>query len=145
MSEKNGSTPPKANVDQLRAEIKQTRADLGETVQALAAKADVKARAKDQVEQTKQKVRAQAVETTEKVREAALSATDRVRNAAAHASAAARGTAEQATGKVNESGALDRAQDVREQVRRNPIPYAAVLAAAAAVVGVILVLRGRRR
>ena len=37
----------------LRAEIKQTRAELGETVQALAAKADVKARAKEQVELTK--------------------------------------------------------------------------------------------
>jgi DNA-binding XRE family transcriptional regulator len=43
-------TAPKPTVDQLRAEIKQTRADLGETVQALAAKADVKARALDQVE-----------------------------------------------------------------------------------------------
>ncbi|MFI5889916.1 DUF3618 domain-containing protein [Actinoplanes sp. NPDC051513] len=31
---------------QLRAEIEQTRADLGETVEALAAKTDVKARAK---------------------------------------------------------------------------------------------------
>jgi hypothetical protein len=145
MSEKNGSPAPKPDVDQLRAEIKRTRADLGETVQALAAKADVKARAKEQVEQTKQRVRAQAAETTEKVRDAALSATGRVRHAAANAGAAARGSAEQATDRVNGSTAVERAQDVREQVRRNPIPYAAVLAAAAAVVGVILVLRGRRR
>jgi methyl-accepting chemotaxis protein len=141
VSEKNGSSGGKPDVEALRAEIKRTRADLGETVQALAAKADVKARAKEQVEQTKQKVRAQAAETTEKVRDAALSATDRVRNAAAHA----RGTAELATDRVNGSDAVERAYDVREQVRRNPITYAAVLAAAAAVVGVILVLRGRRR
>ena len=62
MSEKNGSTSSgaKPDADALRAEIKQTRAELGETVQALAAKADVKARAKEQVEQTKQKVKAQA-------------------------------------------------------------------------------------
>jgi cobalamin biosynthesis Mg chelatase CobN len=145
MSEKNGSPTPKPDVNQLRAEIKQTRADLGETVQALAAKADVKARAKEQVEQTKQRVRAQAAETTEKVREAALSAGDRVRSAAAHAGAAARGSAEQATDRVNGATAMDRAQDIRDQVRRNPIPYAAVLAAAAAVIGVILVLRGRRQ
>jgi cobalamin biosynthesis Mg chelatase CobN len=145
MSEKNGASAPKPDVNQLRAEIKQTRAELGETVQALAAKADVKARAKEQVEQTKQKVRAQAAETTGRVREAALSATGRMRTAAANAGATARGTAEQATDRVNDSGALDRAQDAREQVRRNPIPFAAVLVAAAAVVGVILVMRGRRR
>ncbi len=51
MSDKNGSSA-KPDVDALREELAQTRADLGETVQALAAKADVKARAKDQVEQT---------------------------------------------------------------------------------------------
>ena len=145
MSEKNGSSGGKPDVDALRAEIKQTRADLGETVQALAAKADVKARAKEQVEQTKQKVRAQAAEATEKVRDAALSASDKVRQAAAQAGASARGTANQATDKVKESGALDKAQDATEQVRRNPIPFAAVLVGVAAVVGVILIVRGRRR
>ena len=56
MSKENGSSEAKPDVQALRDEIKQTRADLGETVQALAAKADVKARAKDQVEQTKQRV-----------------------------------------------------------------------------------------
>ena len=69
----------------LRAEIKQTRAELGETVQALAAKADVKARAKEQVELTRQKVRAQAVEAGGRVREAALHAGDRVRSMAGQA------------------------------------------------------------
>jgi hypothetical protein len=44
---------PKPSIEELRAEIKRTRADLGETVQALAAKADVKARAKDQVVQVR--------------------------------------------------------------------------------------------
>jgi ElaB/YqjD/DUF883 family membrane-anchored ribosome-binding protein len=38
-----------ADPQQLRAEIERTRADLGETVQELAAKADVKARAKQAV------------------------------------------------------------------------------------------------
>jgi cobalamin biosynthesis Mg chelatase CobN len=143
MTEKNGSSKP--DVDALKAEIKQTRAELGETVQALAAKADVMGRAKEQVEQTKQRVKAQAADATGKVREAALQATDRVRHAAAQATASARGTAAQATDKVRESGALEKAQEAGEQVRRNPVPVAAVLAATALVVGVILVVRGRRR
>jgi cobalamin biosynthesis Mg chelatase CobN len=142
MTEKNGSSKP--DVEALRAEIKQTRAELGETVQALAFKADVKARAKEQVEQTKQRVRAQAADATVKMRDAALLASERVRQAAAQATASARGTAAQATDKVRESGALEKAQGAGGQVRRNPIPFAAVLAAAV-VVGVILVVRGRRR
>jgi hypothetical protein len=86
----NTATPaPKPTIEELRAEIKQTRADLGETVQALAAKADVKARAKEQVEVA---------------RERAL-----------------------------------------ETVRTNQVPIAIVVAGAMAVVGIILVLRGRRR
>jgi ElaB/YqjD/DUF883 family membrane-anchored ribosome-binding protein len=132
VSEKNGSSGGKPDVEALRAEIKQTRADLGETVQALAAKADVKARAKEQVEQTKQKVKAQAAEATGKVREAAVAASDRVRHAGASARVAA-------------AEAGDRAQGTTEQVRRNPIPVVAVLAGVVAVIGVILVVRGRRR
>ena len=156
MSKQNGASDAKPDVQALKDEIKQTRADLGETVQALAAKADVKARAKDQVEQTKAKVRAQAVEAGEKVRDAAVTATDKVRAVAASAGATAKGTAAQAgdkvaqaadkaTDKVKESGALDRAEEARAQVRSNPVPLAAVLAGVAAIVGVILIVRGRRR
>jgi len=88
-TDKKATPAPKPSVEELRAEIKQTRADLGETVQALAAKADVKARAKEQVEVA---------------RERAL-----------------------------------------ETVRTNQVPIAIVVAGAMAVVGIILVLRGRRR
>ena len=145
MSEKNGSGSGKPDLEALRAEIAQTRAELGETVQALAAKADVKARAKEQVEQTKAKVKAQAAEATGKVRDAAYLATGKVRGAAAQATDRARGTAAQVTDKARESGALEKAQVAREQVRTNPIPFAAVVAGLAAVVGVILIVRGRRR
>ena len=131
--------------DDIRQEIEETRARMGDAVEAIGYKADVKARAKEQVEQTKQRVRAQAADATGKVRDAALLATDKVRHAAAQATASARGTAAQATDKVRESGALEKAQGAREQVRRNPVPLAAVLAAAVAVLGVILVIRGRRR
>ena len=146
MSDKNGSSSEsKPDVAALRAEIAQTRADLGETVQALAAKADVKARAKEQVEQTKQKVKAQAQDATQKAaqkaREAAALAQGKVRTVAAQASDKARGTAVQ----VRESGALEKAQGAREQVQRNPVPFVAVLAAGVAVVALILIVRGRRR
>ncbi len=67
-----GATPggdkPKPTIEELRAEIKQTRADLGETVQALAAKADVKARAREQVEQARQRVLDAAGRAQERVR-----------------------------------------------------------------------------
>jgi ElaB/YqjD/DUF883 family membrane-anchored ribosome-binding protein len=48
----NGHQPP-ADLTELRHEIEQTRADLGATVEALAAKADVKARAHEAVEDVK--------------------------------------------------------------------------------------------
>jgi len=93
MSDKNGSSAPgKPDLAALRAEIAQTRTELGETVQALAAKADVKALAKEQVEETKAWVRAQAAEATGKVREAAQLATGKVRGAAAQATDKARHT-----------------------------------------------------
>jgi hypothetical protein len=88
-TDKAATPAPKPTIEELRAEIKRTRADLGETVQALAAKADVKARAKEQVEVARER----AVET----------------------------------------------------VRTNQVPIAIVVAGAMAVVGIILVLRGRRR
>jgi hypothetical protein len=70
VSESNGSNGAKPDLEALRAEIKQTRAELGETVQALTAKADVKARAKDSVEQTKQRVKSQVAVATGKATDA---------------------------------------------------------------------------
>jgi DNA-binding XRE family transcriptional regulator len=93
VSEKNGEAPvPKPSIEELRAGIRQTRAELGETMQALAAKADVKSRAMDQVEQARQ----------------------RVRQAASGAGV-------------------------------SPVPVALLVAGVVAVVGIVLVVRGRRR
>jgi hypothetical protein len=90
MSEKTSEPAvPKPSIEELRADIKQTRAELGETVQALAAKADVKARALDQVEHAKLRV--------------------------------------------------------QQRVRTSPVPMALVFAGVVAVVGVILIVRGRQR
>jgi sRNA-binding protein len=149
MSEKNGGTPAKPDVAALRAEIKQTRSELGETVQALAAKADVKARAKEQVEQTKQKVRAQAAEATGKVRDAAVAAGDRVRAAAgqaadkaSHTTAQATDTAAHAADRVRAAGPVS-GSGVAVAGRRVPVEL--LVAGVAALVGVILVVRGSRR
>lgn len=128
MSEKNGGPPAKPDVEALRAEIKQTRAELGETVQALAAKADVKARAIHQVEQTRQRVRAQAAEATGRVREAAQLAGGRVRAVT--------------TGHAHGDGDPDA---TGAAPRRLPVSVPLVVAGVAAVVGIILVMRGRRR
>ncbi|MBU2666645.1 DUF3618 domain-containing protein [Actinoplanes bogorensis] len=130
MSEKNGSPAPKPTIEELRAKTQRDRAELGETVQALAAKADVKARAKEQVEQTRQRVRAQAVEATERVREAAAAAAGAV-------SGKAHEVADQTTIKVN--------GNTRDQIRNSPVPISLVFAGVVAAVGIILILRGRRR
>jgi cobalamin biosynthesis protein CobT len=54
--------------DQLRGEIAEAREELGETVEALAAKADVKGRAKDKVYEQKARARAKLNEVTEQVK-----------------------------------------------------------------------------
>ncbi|MEU4688507.1 DUF3618 domain-containing protein [Actinoplanes sp. NPDC023714] len=131
MSENNGSAA-KPDLAVLREEIKQTRADLGETVQALAARADVKARAKEQVEQTRQRVLTQAHELTGRVRDAAVSATGRAKEATAHA--------KEATAHAKESAV----EPAAERVRANPAPALLVAAGVAALVGIILIVRGRR-
>ena len=143
MSEKNGSAA-KPDLVELREEIRQTRADLGETVQALAARADVKARAREQVEQTKDRVLTQAAAVTGRVRDAALGATGRAKAAAVQATESAKGTAVEAAGKVREGTPGELAHEATARVRANPLPTMLVFAGVAAVVGVILIVRGRR-
>ncbi len=47
---------PDAGIDDIQADIEQTRNELGQTVQALSGKLDVKARAKEKAEDTKERV-----------------------------------------------------------------------------------------
>ena len=51
----------------IRADIEETREELGDTVEALAAKSDVKARAEDKLEGVKQDARAKADQVKERV------------------------------------------------------------------------------
>ena len=111
---------------ELRAEIAATRADLGQTIEALSAKTDVKARAKgaasDAVEQTKEKVRA----VRDEAGQVAVSVGDRVRSG---------------TTSVRDS-ITD--VDLPAAVRKSTFP-AAMIAVAGAFVGVVLYLVRRRR
>lgn len=47
---------PDAGIDDIQADIEQTRNELGETVEALQAKLDVKERAREKVDETKERV-----------------------------------------------------------------------------------------
>jgi ElaB/YqjD/DUF883 family membrane-anchored ribosome-binding protein len=67
------------DVDALRDEIRHTRAELGETVQALAAKADVKARMKESAAHTRERVRESAAHRAAQVRESLHEATESAR------------------------------------------------------------------
>ena len=68
MSAGNGHRPTPAAPDALRAEIARTRMELGETVSALAAKADVKTRAQEKVGQLRGELAARARHTAGELR-----------------------------------------------------------------------------
>ena len=68
MSASNGHRPPPTEPAALRAEIAQTRMELGETVSALAAKVDVKSRAQEKVAQVRGDLSARARHTADGVR-----------------------------------------------------------------------------
>jgi gas vesicle protein len=82
----------------IRAEIEQTRAEMGDTVEALGYKADVKSRAKDKVSDTRDKVTGKISEAKDRVVGTATDARDRVG-----------GTVSDATGTVS-----DRTPDAAE-------------------------------
>ncbi|MEU7803728.1 DUF3618 domain-containing protein [Micromonospora arborensis] len=117
------------DTEALREEIRRTRVELGETMEALAAKADVKARLKESAGQAKERMREQAAQTVARVRGQAV-----------------RG-AGMARAQAYEKGGLVRAQahDRGELMRRNPVPWAAIAAGAVATVVVLMIVRGRRR
>jgi len=73
--------------EQLRAEIEATRRELGETVAAMSAKTDVKAQARERIEETKAAIHEKREElvgrarelSPEKARTAAATSTERVK------------------------------------------------------------------
>ncbi|KAB1934538.1 DUF3618 domain-containing protein [Micromonospora sp. ALFpr18c] len=106
------------DTEALREEIRRTRVELGETMEALAAKADVKARLKESAGQARERVREQAAQTVARVRGQAVRHAEDVRA---------------------------QAYDKGGMVRRNPVPWATIAAGAVAAVVVLMIVRGRRR
>lgn len=73
--------PPDAGVEEIQADIEQTRQELGETVNALTAKADVGGRVKDKVSETQAGITDKAVHAKEAVVDKAHGAQETVRQA----------------------------------------------------------------
>src|ERR1700741_544067 len=67
---------PDAGIDELKADIEHTREGLGETVEALSAKLDVKERTKQKAIETKDRIAEKTHETKERV----VQATQRMRS-----------------------------------------------------------------
>lgn len=107
------------STEEIRAEIAETRAQLGDTVEALAAKTDVKARAKEAAEGAKARLGG------------TVSTGARVVHARAH----------QLAEKANSPQVRRAVERVRVQVRRRPVPFAV---GAGALVLALLAMRRRR-
>lgn len=99
------------NPDDVRRDIEHTRDELADTAAALAQKADVKARAKERVDEVKADVRDKAETVKDKVTPSSNGA-----------------SAQGETGGFGAS-AQQAAGTAREQVRENPVPAAAIAAA----------------
>jgi acetylornithine deacetylase/succinyl-diaminopimelate desuccinylase-like protein len=118
-----GGTPPQTS-EALAAEIEQTRHELGETVEALVAKTDVKARAQHK-----------AAEVTENLRGKAQTAAGKVRERARGAQAMARAAQEKAARRV---------PALRSSGATGAYGAAAALAAAAIILGWPMIRRRRQ-
>ena len=109
--------------EELRADIEQTRDELGDTVEALAAKTDVKARAHARVDEAKATVAGKKDELTAKVKQRAPG-----------------GSAGGDVGSAGGSGGPQQvAQRALDSVKRKPLPY---IVGGAAALG-YLIGRGR--
>jgi hypothetical protein len=119
-----------ASEDELRQDIERTRAQLGDTVEALAHKADVPARVKDKVHDTKETVQVKAEEVTQHV----LEGTEALQAKAGEMASQAEHLIRQALGKLPPPVAA-RIEPLVAAVRQRPLPAAAV------AVGMLLMLR----
>lgn len=109
--------------EELREQIQHTRDDLGQTVEALAAKADVKAQAKEKAAAMKEQAAEKAALVSEQIR--------------AKAEQAARLAKDKAPEPL-----LDKGRQAARVARANRTP---ILAAGAALVVLLLLRRSRRR
>ena len=104
--------------EQIKEEIEQTRAELGDTVAAVSEKTDVKKQAKRKVAETK----AKAAAKTQDVKEKAAAKKDELADKAKEAApASAQEGAQQASQTAQQT-----AQQVTQAAQENPVPPAAV-------------------
>ncbi len=104
--------------EQLRAEISETREDLGDTVEALAAKTDVKTRARERADELKSSAMHKKDDLLSKVKPS---------SAAGDASAVGgpTGTPEESTRSVDAKAGF---RELKTMAQRNPVPTAALAA-----------------
>jgi len=114
--------------DEIRADIEHTREELGDTVEALGAKSDVKGRAQAKVEDVKSQAKAKVGEVKDKV-------TPSGGSDSGASSEGDQGAPAAAAAKAQEGG-----QKAAEAVKANPLPYAV---AAALLLGILIGRRGR--
>jgi Protein of unknown function (DUF3618) len=132
---------PPRDAEALVRDIERTRQELGETVQALAAKADVKARAHDKAAEVKDQVTAKAGQVKDQVTGMAGQVTEQVADKAGHPRGhAAAGVKARATAPEPVRQAADRAVAV---IQRRDVQFA--VTAATVLLAGWLVLRMRRR
>ncbi|GAA3540865.1 hypothetical protein GCM10022419_021230 [Nonomuraea rosea] len=126
--------------DDVRRDIEQTRRELGDTVSALADKADVKARASHAAEVTKDR----AADAAEAVKDRAADAAEIVKDRAADAAEVVKGKASEMAGKVRES-TPDQVKDAAAEAKKRPVLLIAVGGAVAAFVVRRMVRRSKAR
>jgi cobalamin biosynthesis Mg chelatase CobN len=150
-------TGPPDDLEELQQEIGQTREQLGETVEQLVAKADIKARAQAKVSELAGRAKGKASQARAQAADGAGSVRDQVASKTANASQKAKsaGTAvtEQLPGRVAAAGApvwKATPEPARQAVakaagkaRQRPVPLA--VAAVVLIVGYLVVGRWRKR
>ncbi|MGW1248414.1 DUF3618 domain-containing protein [Streptomyces sp. NPDC002535] len=146
-------TPADLGSAELRDQVERTRHELGQTVEALAAKADIKDQAKKKTAALKGQAAEKAALVSEHIRETAEHAAQVVKHktpdslqqktaqAAAHARESAAKAGQYATDKTPDS-LLERAGNATTAARANRTP---LLLAGAAVAVFVLVRRSRGR
>ncbi|MFE9168609.1 DUF3618 domain-containing protein [Streptomyces kebangsaanensis] len=133
--------------DELRHQIEETRNRLGDTVEELAAKADVKGRAKARAADLRDKAGAMTVQ----LRSTAAQAGHRVQEKMSHAGHTVQDTAYRAghtvqdtAGRAGHSAPMSGVSSAVQACRRNPRPLMIALVAGAALVTAGLLVRRNR-
>lgn len=120
-----GSRPvATGNPDLIREDIERTRDDLGDTMQALAGKADVKSRTRGAAERAKAQARQKADRARARAREKVTMGAHRMQH--------------------QSEDLKQKATEGAQRARRRAAPIAATAASAAAAAGTIIYLRRRR-